>query len=192
MNTTKKEQYVVIGHFRCKIIQNKRYRSLRLSVTSTKELRITAPHSAKYSIIENFILSHSTWITDRFSYIASLPPAKTKEEEKEEYLMHRGSALAFATKLVETYSLFYGVRYKKITIKKQKTLWGSCSRDGNLTFNYKIIKLPQHLATYIVIHEVCHLLEFNHSKRFWGLVERSIPNYSSIKKELRNYEKKPS
>jgi len=75
---------------------------------------------------------------------------------------------------------FYGIR-----IKKMKTRWGSCSSKKNLNFNAKIVTLPDRLIDYIVVHELCHLQELNHSPRFWALVAQSLPDYEELKKELR-------
>lgn len=80
----------------------------------------------------------------------------------------------------------YGLTYGKIRIRAQKTRWGSCSRSGNLSFNYKIIVLPPHIADYVIVHELCHLSEMNHGKRFWDLVAKTIPNHKATRKELRN------
>ena len=77
------------------------------------------------------------------------------------------------------------IRFNKINIKNQKTRWGSCSKKGNLNFNYKIALLPQHLADYIIVHELCHLGEFNHSRSFWNLVAKVFPEYLGIRNELR-------
>lgn len=76
-----------------------------------------------------------------------------------------------------------GFKFNKITIRGQKTRWGSCSRRGNLSFNYRLMQYPVNVIDYVLIHELCHLKEMNHSKRFWGLVGEILPNYA----ELRNY-----
>src|SRR3989344_9393924 len=75
---------------------------------------------------------------------------------------------------------FFGIR-----IKKMKSRCGSCSSKKNLNFNIKIIALPDRLIDYIVVHELCHLQEMNHSKKFWALVAQTIPNYVARKRELR-------
>ena len=79
--------------------------------------------------------------------------------------------------------------YKKITIRSQKTRWGSCSTSGRLSFNYRLMRFRKEVIYYIIIHELCHLKEMNHSKRFWNLVEMFCPNYKILKKELRNVQK---
>ncbi|MGE5498930.1 MAG: M48 family metallopeptidase, partial [Syntrophothermus sp.] len=80
----------------------------------------------------------------------------------------------------------YGFRTGRISIKGQKTRWGSCSRLGNLTFNYKLMAYGTDIIDYVIVHELCHLKELNHSKRFWRLVEEILPNYKELRKELRN------
>ena len=90
-----------------------------------------------------------------------------------------------AQKKVLKFNKIYKFKYNKINIKNQKTRWGSCSVKGNLNFNYKIALLPEKLAEYIVVHELCHLGEFNHSYKFWKLVEKTIPDYLEIKEDLK-------
>ncbi len=70
-----------------------------------------------------------------------------------------------------------GVRYNRITIRDQKTKWGSCSKQGNLSMNWRLILFPPEVLRYVVIHELCHLKHFNHSQRFWDMVERYDPSY---------------
>jgi predicted metal-dependent hydrolase len=81
----------------------------------------------------------------------------------------------------------YGFRYARISIRSQRTRWGSASSRGNLSFNYRIIFLPPELQDLIIAHELCHLQEMNHSPAFWSLVEKAIPDYRRLRKELRRY-----
>ncbi len=85
---------------------------------------------------------------------------------------------------VQALSLETGFAVNKITIRSQRTRWGSCSSKASISLNYKLIFLPDYLARYIVIHELCHLKHFNHSKRFWNLVERYEPHYHHCRKQL--------
>lgn len=70
-----------------------------------------------------------------------------------------------------------GLEFQKITIKGQRTRWGSCSSQGNLNFNWRLMMAPPAAIDYVIIHELCHLVELNHSKRFWALVEAQCPAY---------------
>jgi predicted metal-dependent hydrolase len=71
------------------------------------------------------------------------------------------------------YNEHYHFRYNRVSIKMQISRWGSCSRYGNLNFNYGLINLPQELADYVVVHELCHLKEMNHGPKFWALGGRN-------------------
>jgi predicted metal-dependent hydrolase len=86
---------------------------------------------------------------------------------------------------VEELNKPYGFVYGKIAIRNQKTRWGSCSRRGNLNFNYRVGLLPQKLMDYVIVHELCHLGEFNHSYKFWDLVAKTVPEYKAIRQELK-------
>ena len=82
------------------------------------------------------------------------------------YLKHKEVARTLVRERLEYFNAFYGYEYKRIAIKNHKSRWGSCSKKGNLNFNYRIALLPSELADYIVVHELCHLGEFNHSPKF--------------------------
>lgn len=98
-------------------------------------------------------------------------------------------ARVFIKERVDHYCVKYGFKINKIRIKNQKTRWGSCSSLKNLNFNYKVIYLPFELADYIVFHELCHLEQMNHSKKYWKLVEREFPNYKILRTRIRTFEK---
>ena len=78
-----------------------------------------------------------------------------------------------------------GVRYGRITIRNQKTRWGSCSSAGNLNFNCLLMLCPEEVRGYIIVHELCHRLEMNHSPRFWTEVAKQLPDYRQQQKWLR-------
>ena len=84
------------------------------------------------------------------------------------------------------YAEIIGVSYGRITIRCQKTRWGSCSSKGNLNFNCLLMLMPEKVRDYVVIHELCHRKEMNHSKKFWKLVEDVMPDYKEQKKYLKD------
>ena len=79
----------------------------------------------------------------------------------------------------------YQCRINRITVRNQRRRWGSCSRKGNLNFNYRIVRLPLSLVDYIVVHELCHLRELNHSRAFWQLVADTLPDFKERRSALR-------
>ena len=94
---------------------------------------------------------------------------------------------ALVTERIAYWSQIYGIPYGRIFVRKQKTRWGSCSVARNLNFNYRLGFLPFHLADYIVVHELCHIPQQNHSDAFWALVAEAYPEYKTLRKELHSY-----
>lgn len=99
----------------------------------------------------------------------------------------RQTALDLVRRRLGYFNGIYNFTFNKIRIKSQRTCWGSCSAKGNLNFNYKLAFLPEKISDYVVVHELCHLEELNHSMKFWDLVGKTIPDYSDIRKELRRH-----
>ena len=155
---------------------------MRLAVYPDAQVVLTAPTSYGMGIIERFVEKHSDWL---HRTVAKTVGRKVTYIKKAEIEMLKKDALILASRRCSHFAKLYGLEYKKITIRAQKSRWGSCSRAGNLSFNYKIAALPPHSADYIIVHELCHLAEMNHSKRFWALVARTIPNHKELRKELR-------
>lgn len=88
---------------------------------------------------------------------------------------------------VKNYASLMNVQYGRITIRNQKTRWGSCSSKGNLNFNCLLMLAPDEVVDYVVIHELCHLIEMNHSKAFWKQVEQMMPDYKKHRKWLKDH-----
>ena len=94
-------------------------------------------------------------------------------------------ALARIRERLEVYAPRIGVSYGRVTVRNQRTRWGSCSAKGNLNFNWRLILAPEKCLEYVVIHELCHRREFNHSARFWDLVQRQMRDYQVWKDYLK-------
>lgn len=87
------------------------------------------------------------------------------------------------------WNTFYNFKFGRISIKNTKSRWGSCSKKGNLNFNYRIVFLSPHLADYLIVHELCHLGQFDHSPKFWNLVSKTVPDHEKCRAELKRWKK---
>ena len=118
--------------------------------------------------------------------IANIPAGYTftQDEIYNFWLKHKSKI--YIPKRVKELSSLTSFNYNRITIRSQKTRWGSCSAKGSLSFNYRLIRFNEKVVDYVITHELCHLKELNHSKRFWKLVEKFCPDYKSLKRELKS------
>lgn len=162
-----------------------RTRRMRLQIHRNGELVVTVPKNIEYGLIEKFITEKSTWIAKKIRYVDSIKDKIFLNSSKREYVTYKEKALMLAENRITYYNRLYRFNINSIRIKNTKSRWGSCSKKGNLNFSYKIALLPKDLADYIIVHELCHLGEFNHSKRFWALVSKAIPNYLELRKNFK-------
>ncbi|MEI7741119.1 MAG: SprT family zinc-dependent metalloprotease [bacterium] len=163
-------------------------RSLRLRIRDDGTVLFSMPMRASLRAAEDFIQSKAELILNALEKYRARG-GKTRTEKQTDYKLHHKRALAIACERVAYFAPQLGVAYKKISVRNQSTRWGSCSRTGTLCFHYKIAIMPPPVADYLVIHELCHLLEFNHSPRFWAHVERFSPDARQHRKYLRNISK---
>ncbi|MEY4602352.1 MAG: hypothetical protein RL292_293 [Candidatus Parcubacteria bacterium] len=172
-----------------------------MTVSIGGEVSLTVPERLWGRLGEAFahqmLQSRAGWILAKIEHFRTLEEKVgkgriqaqklTKKQEREQYLAYKEKARVLTTERLEHFNSFYRFKIGRISIKNTKTRWGSCSRKGNLNFNYKIALLPAHHADYIIVHELCHLGQFNHSKKFWALVEETIPDYLKIHTELKKH-----
>ena len=104
---------------------------------------------------------------------------------KAEYQNKKEQSRALVNRKLSEFNSFYNFNVNRVAIRNQRSRWGSCSKRGNLNFNYRLLLIPDHLADYVIVHELCHLGEFNHSKDFWNLVAQTIPDHVERRKQLR-------
>ena len=154
-----------------KLIRSDR-RSIGIQITQ-EGVVVRAPRRMTNAEIDRFVQSKRGWIE---THLAKMPPAQPKFSNEE---IHRlaDEALKRIPERVRHFAPLVGVTYGGITIRNQHTRWGSCSSKGNLNFNCLLMLTPDHVIDYVVVHELCHRLEMNHSARFWAQVERVLPDY---------------
>lgn len=108
---------------------------------------------------------------------------------RQRYLAHKEAARSIVHDRVRYFLGHYGPKHGiaigKIAIRDQRSRWGSCSKRGNLNFNYRLAFLPAELQDYIVVHEICHIKEFNHGPDFWSLVRETVPGFNELRHKLR-------
>lgn len=105
------------------------------------------------------------------------------------YLEHKELARVLIHERLEHFNNHYGFKYGRVAIRNQRRRWGSCSSLKNLNFSYRLLFLPPELSDYVIAHELCHLKEMNHSRRFWNLLAETVPDYEKRKQALRRYDR---
>lgn len=168
------------------IVKSKR-KTLSIQVLDSETVRVRAPYRMSKKEIQSYIDKDEAWIRDKIE--------KAKKREKEIEGVRSLSALELdelaykacevIPQRVEYYAPKVGVTYGRITIRNQKTRWGSCSAKGNLNFNVALMRVPLDIMDYVVVHELCHRLYLNHSRDFWNEVEKVIPDYKEKEKWLK-------
>lgn len=108
-----------------------------------------------------------------------------RKGSRKHYLKYKEAARTLVHARLGHFNSFYNLPLRRVFIKNLQSRWGSCSSQGNLNFNYKILFLSPAVADYIIVHELCHLRHFNHRVEFWILVAQTTPHYKSLRKQLR-------
>lgn len=168
------------------IIHSKR-KTMALQITRDGRVVVRCPMRMPDCKAREFAESHKEWIEANYKKVQeriSSKPVFTEQQIK----AYRKQARKVLTEKTMQWAEKMGVDYGRIAIRQQATRWGSCSVKGNLNYNWKLILLPEELQDYVVVHELAHRTEMNHSPRFWRIVEREIPDYLSRRRQLRNFE----
>ena len=169
-----------------------RRRTLSLEITPAGEALVRAPLRTGDELIRAFVAARAGWLETHMAAFAArkaaeaaiprLSPAELEALRREAREKLEARARHFAPLL--------GVDWERITVRTQRTRWGSCSARGNLSFNALLALAPPEILDYVVVHELCHRIEMNHSDRFWQEVGRVFPDYRNARKWLRTEGKK--
>lgn len=170
-------------------IERSRRRSIVLSVNSKAEVILKVPYRTTNAEINRILFERQDWIRTHVARVRSArASAGTLAPLTDEELRQLSHQAAQDIPLrVAMYAERIGVSYGRITIRHQRTRWGSCSTKGNLNFNCLLMLTPPEVIDYVIVHELCHRKEMNHSARFWALVAAVLPDYAQQKRWLREH-----
>lgn len=168
-------------------VERSRRRSLSIEVKEDGNVLVKAPLHLPDEKIRGFLDEKQEWIA------GAVETARRKKEALADVQVLSGEevrklgeeALQFFPERCSFYARQLDVSYGRITVRNQKSRWGSCSAKGNLNFNVGLMLAPPEVRDYVVVHELCHRIEMNHSPAFWRQVERILPDYRERRKWLR-------
>lgn len=169
-----------------RLIRSKR-RTMSLEIRPDGTLLVRAPLHAKETDIRHFVTEKHGWIIKHLralrAQLESTPPAESLS--RKDIAVLADQAMREFPPRIAHYAALIGVTYGRITIRNQKSRWGSCSGRGNLNFNCLLMLAPPAVRDYVIVHELCHRLVMNHSARFWAEIARILPDYQIQRRWLK-------
>lgn len=167
-----------IDEYNVEVRRSKR-KSAAIKITADMQIVVFVPLYVSDNEIERMVISKSKWIDEHMLKVQSAIDERSKLEKItfEQIKELADQAVEYIPKRVKYYAEKENFVYNKITIKNLVSRWGSCSTKGNLNFNCLLMLTPDYVIDYIVVHELCHLREMNHSEKFWAEVEKIMPDY---------------
>lgn len=167
-------------------------KSIAIEITPEAKVIVRAPKRVPVSEINRFLGEKADWIDKHLiKMLSRQEELETKDVQPitpQEIRLLVTKAKRIIPSRVRYYADLMGLEYGSITIRMQKTRWGSCSSKKNLNFNCLLMRTPDNIIDYVVVHELCHLKEMNHSKRFWSEVGKVLPDYKERRKWLRDHQ----
>lgn len=170
-----------------------RRKTLGLEVLSSGQVKIRVPNRTKDAVIREFAERRKKWILEKYLLMEKRQKAKESRgipdyvEHPELEDKYRELAREKIGRRAAYFAGIMGVTYGRITIRAAKTRWGSCSGAGNLNFHWKLILMPDEVLDYVVVHELAHRKQMNHSPAFWAEVEKVLPDYRERRRWLKNW-----
>lgn len=162
-------------------------RAIRLGIYEGGEVVVTAPRWVPKRMIDGFVAAKRDWIEKSIAGIVTDTARFVLKGSRIEYKEHKEAARALVLDRLAHFAPLVGVTFNRVSIRNTSRRWGSCSGKKNLNFHYKIVFLPPHLADYLIVHELSHIKEMNHSEHFWNAVRSIIPLADENASQLRKW-----
>lgn len=168
-----------------KWIRSSRAKHLRITVRPDRTIVVTLPRVCSRSYAERFVCSKQVWINRALERLSALKqPSNTTPVRQEHIEMGRRLLLDRLQEL----AMHHGFSFRRIAVRNQKTRWGSCSTLNNINLNISLIKLPDHLRDYVILHELVHTIHKNHSKAFWNKLDEVVGGKAKeLRREMRQF-----
>lgn len=163
-------------------LRRSKRRTLSIEINREAKLIVHAPNRMPITQIESFIASHLKWIAEKQEKAKARMLPELSESE---IIALKEKARIILTEKTEYYAALMGVTYSHIGISSAKTRFGSCSKRGSINYSWRLMLYPPAAWDYVVVHELCHLTHFDHSKAFWQTVEKYLPDYKERQALLR-------
>ena len=172
------------------VIKSRR-RTIGIEVHADGKVIVRTPLRMSSAEINRFIEEHDEWIRQKLDFVrqksdnrrgTGAPGLECLSKQELDNIKDTFE------KRVQFYCDIMNVSVGRITIRNQKTRWGSCSSKGNVNFNYQLYYMPQELMDYVIVHELSHRRHMNHSAEFWEEVKKYCPEYRTYRKQLKGYE----
>lgn len=173
---------IQVGDIEVEVIRSRR-KTLSIEVKPNGKVIARAPHLYPTTGIKRFVASKEAWIRSKLKAKPANMQLNPITEEEIRSLSRQAHKVI--PPRVEYYAQIMGVKYNRIAIRCQKSKWGSCSSKGNLNFNCLLMMAPERVLDYVIVHELCHLKEMNHSRKFWAEVEKIMPDYREQRQWLK-------
>ena len=161
-----------------------RRKTIAIEITPAGQIIVRAPLRMAQREIQRFVESKEHWISTHLQKIRQAPPQPVLSEA--ELSAMKAWAKETIPERVRFWAARAGVSYGRISFRCQRTRWGSCSSKGDLSFNCLLALVPEQVLDYVIVHELCHRRQMNHSPAFWAEVARLLPDYEKARAWLKN------
>jgi len=167
------------------IVKSQRAKYIRITITPDQTVRLTVPKGKSVNKARQFLHSKIPWITKHQNRLSKLKNTPTNLPQLE---INVPEAIDTLVGRLEEMAKIHNFKYTRVAIRNQKTKWGSCSAKNNINLNINLVRLPDELRDYVILHELVHTRFKNHSKKFWAELDKVIgTSAKEISKKLKKY-----
>lgn len=169
-----------------RVNRKRRTRFMNLTVKPFSGVCVTIPHGVSVRQAEKFVASRKVWITKHLLQARQMETLRLRASDRIDGI-DRKQAAKYLVRRLTVLAERNGFSVRKVSVRNQKTRWGSCSADNNISLNVNLIHLPSQLMRYVILHELLHTRIKNHSRHFWTELDRLVGDARALRSRLNGY-----